>query len=258
MGGTVALFVFYNRRGSTTSEEATQEAKPARILTLPEEPHRRTAKGNFVRRRMQAVWRWMAIETGKDWLSLLTPLSAVIATIMVGYFAASINQTLQQETAMQTYLDQTTGLLLKDQDSQLHQLTPDDNAQALLNSRTTLLLERLSPERSSRLVRYLARADLLPDVSIAGADLRGADLSDQNLCGADLREADLTAADLSNAYLRDAYLNDANLSNANMRGTDLSGADLSGAEGLAREQLAQAKSFEGADVDLYRLPNEAF
>ena len=216
------------------------KANPRVIQATPEEPFRRTARRTFLQGTFGRMWEWLGIDKGKDWFSVVTPVSAVVATLMVGIFAAAINQNLQEETAMQTYLDQTTGLLLKDDGTQLRKLTPDDEAKDLLDSRTTLLLEQLSPYRTARLVRYLARANLLPVVSLAGADLRGLDFADQNLAESDLSDANLSGADLSRADLSRADLSGANLRNADLRNADLSGANLSGANGLTQEQVEQA------------------
>ena len=61
--------------------------------------------------------------------------------------------------------------------------------------------------------------NLLPQLSLRGANLRGADL----------RGADLRGANLTRAYLRGANLTWANLGGADLRGADLRGADLRGA-----------------------------
>jgi uncharacterized protein YjbI with pentapeptide repeats len=109
---------------------------------------------------------------------------------------------------------------------------------------------------------HLAGAHL-EGANLEGADLEGADLSGAFLKGADLSDANLADADLSNAeelwgrgtymWKRGAGLGHADLSGANLKGADLSGANLSDAnlsdvKGITKEQLAQAKSLEGATM----------
>jgi uncharacterized protein YjbI with pentapeptide repeats len=104
---------------------------------------------------------------------------------------------------------------------------------------------------------------VLPGVVLRGADLSGAMLSGAHLNGADLTGAVLTGAVLTGAVLSGAYLNGADLSGAHLDNTDLSAADLSctnlsggkkvcanlkGAIGTTPEQLAQAKSLQGATM----------
>jgi uncharacterized protein YjbI with pentapeptide repeats len=104
---------------------------------------------------------------------------------------------------------------------------------------------------------YLGGADLsIADLS--GADLRFAILSEAVLSEAVLFSADLFEANLSEAVLFSADLSGADLSGANLSGADLSKADLfeadlseadlSEAEGVTVEQLAEAKSLEGATM----------
>jgi uncharacterized protein YjbI with pentapeptide repeats len=114
---------------------------------------------------------------------------------------------------------------------------------------------------------YLSYAEL-SYANLHGADLSAAnlssanltwagavrtDLSKANLKWANLRTANLEEADLSEADLSEADLSGADLSKANLIGAYLSGANLSGAEmsetvGLTDEQIAAAKSLEGATM----------
>jgi hypothetical protein len=113
----------------------------------------------------------------------------------------------------------------------------------------------------------LSRADLretnlsesyLSNVSLSYASLRNADLSNTNLSNTNLSEANLNEANLSEANLsganlrktdlREADLSEVNLSRANLSDADLNKADLSDATGVTDEQLAQAKTLEGATM----------
>jgi uncharacterized protein YjbI with pentapeptide repeats len=119
---------------------------------------------------------------------------------------------------------------------------------------------------------YLKEATLtdatLQSANLRGADLQGADLSHAALQGADLSPAtvpgsppgllpktptNLTDADLRKAALQDADLSSAvlqntSLTNADLTNTNLSDADLSEARGWTTEQLAAARSLEGATM----------
>jgi uncharacterized protein YjbI with pentapeptide repeats len=108
----------------------------------------------------------------------------------------------------------------------------------------------------------------LQSANLRGADLQGADLSHAALQGADLSPAtvpgsppgllpktptNLTDADLRKAALQDADLSSAvlrntSLTNADLTNTNLSDADLSEARGWTTEQLAAARSLEGATM----------
>ena len=115
----------------------------------------------------------------------------------------------------------------------------------------------------ANLRRAVLRGTHLRGAKLTEADLRGvhlteADLSHANLKGAllrlaDLREADLSYADLREADLRWTDLREADLSWANLTGANLlmarlSEANLRNAQGWTDDQLAQARSFEGATM----------
>ncbi len=127
------------------------------------------------------------------------------------------------------------------------------------------------------LVRANLRGADLREAGLIGADLQNADLREVNLSNAylgkievigggvariettnsanlseaNLRKAILVKADLTEAYLMNAILIEANLQEsrlfgANLQGADLRKANLSGATGTTPEQLAEAKSLQGA------------
>jgi uncharacterized protein YjbI with pentapeptide repeats len=179
-----------------------------------------------------------------------------------------------QDDALQSYLDQMSGLLLG---KNLRASEEDSEVRTLARARTLTVLSRLDPSRKADVIQFLIEAELvqrvegtgpiinLSGVNLSGADLsgadlsdvvdlNGADLSDANLLGADLRAADLSDADLSDADLSDANLSDADLSDAkmfapNLEGASLEGANLEGVTGVTIGILElQAASLEGATM----------
>jgi uncharacterized protein YjbI with pentapeptide repeats len=121
----------------------------------------------------------------------------------------------------------------------------------------------------------------LSKVNLSGANLSGADLSNADLRGAELRKAnrqdseripgeshneydkavnkadklppglletDLSGADLSGADLSGADLSGADLSDTDLSGAVLNQANLRGAWALTDEQIAAAKTFNGATM----------
>ena len=103
----------------------------------------------------------------------------------------------------------------------------------------------------------------LQGTNLEHADLEGADLSAAFLGRADLSGTNLADTDLSNAedlyekgtklWKRGAGLIHANLSNANLEGSNLEranleGANLEGVQGLTDDQLAAARSLNGATM----------
>jgi uncharacterized protein YjbI with pentapeptide repeats len=116
-------------------------------------------------------------------------------------------------------------------------------------------------EANLRMAR-LHRADLsftnlrkanLSYTDLAEADLGWTNLEEANLIsaflmGANLEYANLSAANLSLALLSDTYLNSAYLGGANLSGANLSWTDLKETRGWTQEQLAAAKSLEGATM----------
>ena len=139
---------------------------------------------------------------------------------------------------------------------------------------TGVALDGVNLQRAALRLAALQNADLrvayLRDADLESSVLSGADLSAANLSGASLlfawltsdpdlpqrlkvatKAAKLRLAILNNADLRYAKLSNVDLRDVELTGTKLSGADLSGANMTdAREwtyeQLAQAKSLDGA------------
>ena len=102
----------------------------------------------------------------------------------------------QQETILQTYLDNISSLLLN---NNLRQSQPKDAVREVARVQTLTTLRRLDPERKPIILHFLYEANLIGSytpsntpslipavISLSGADLSGADLSGADLSGADL------------------------------------------------------------------------
>jgi len=177
----------------------------------------------------------------------------------------------QQESALQTYVDRMSELLLKEKLSRFS----SDEVRNVARLRTLTLLRGLDARRKGLALLFLKESGLVEReavIDLCGADLHGASLakaylSETDLSGADLREANLSGADLFGANLSGADLRRADLSGANLAGADLSGcrldeadlskADLSGVHlkagppsgtPAARTVLEKARSLEGATL----------
>jgi hypothetical protein len=194
-------------------------------------------------------WKWTGLpkQTLWDWLKLLI-IPAVLAGVGLWFNRQQREQELQtadrraQNETLQAYLDQMSGLLLE---KDLRASEEDSEVRTLARARTLTVLSRLDPSRKTAVMQFLVEAQLAqrveerePIIRLGGADLSRAHLVTSNLSGTDLRVANLRDADLSHAYLN----------GADLRKADLSGADLSGAIGWIEEQLAEAKSLEGATM----------
>ena len=178
----------------------------------------------------------------------------------------------QQAAALQTYLDQISELLLN---KYLGMLRPEDgNVRKIARTRTLIILRQLDLELKGSILQFLYEAGLINGdkdkvvIQLQGADLNGANLTriflnGVNLSRVDLNEAILYRALLTNAILELADLRGANmreadlircdLSNADLTEADLSGAiligaNLRGAIGTTPEQLAKAKTLQGATM----------
>ena len=186
------------------------------------------------------------------------------------------------DTALETYLDKMEGIVvellpyLDDAEKGRSDIFP------LARARTLTLLERLDGSRKRAVMRFLSETTMihklrgpiaLQDADFSDAELTRMDLSDRNLSGARLTRAklantllwgtDLRAANLSGAVLTGASLGlagvpfslpgevdaePAQTRLATLEMVDLSYANLDGAQGWTVEQLASAKTLEGATM----------
>jgi uncharacterized protein YjbI with pentapeptide repeats len=172
---------------------------------------------------------------------------------------------VQQNTALSTYLDRMSDLLLN------HSLLTARNGKhgvaTVALARTVGILRTLDGPRNSTVIKFLADTNLFDVVRFSGADLSKVDLSGAELSGAwfegaKLSGAHLNWADLTGAHLRHAMLGEATLQHANLSSdadlrdaflsqSNLSHAALDGAQ-LQRADLDQAvltgASLAGADL----------
>jgi uncharacterized protein YjbI with pentapeptide repeats len=171
--------------------------------------------------------------------------------------ARDIEDQRAQETALQTYLDRMSALLL-DKETPLLNSKRRSPFQEMASAWTLTVLRRIDGKRRNQVLQFLRDARLIgvnkiwadseeapaletvvdesdPIAVFAGRnmsdmDLSGADLSHADLRGANLNRANLIGADLIRADLRDADLSRAKLSGADLSGADLSGSYLTGAD----------------------------
>ncbi|HEY4035788.1 MAG TPA: pentapeptide repeat-containing protein [Ktedonobacteraceae bacterium] len=240
------------------------------------------------RQKYQRLVKWTGFpeKTLWDWLQLLSVLAIPVvitggtlwfsAVQSLASFQVSENQhqadiqsanEQQQETALQTYLDRMSDLLLN---SKLRESQLGDEVRNVARARTLTILPQLNSTRKGELVRFLKEAGLIDQesviVSLVGADLGGASLDGVNLSGtylsrvdlswASLDGADLSHANLVNTNLVGADLSEANLDSSNLRAAalwkaklvyaNLNQASLSGAW-LSEAYLSYA-NFSGADL----------
>jgi uncharacterized protein YjbI with pentapeptide repeats len=210
---------------------------------------------------MLSLWGWTGF-TGKtlwDWLQLL--FVPILLAIGGAWFTnrqtreSNVeNKDNQRETALQTYLDNMSELLLHEK---LHVLATGDagsegeGVQKIARIRTLTVLPRLDGARKRNVLQFLYESGLIettndpkdgtsgnhnPIVDLNGADFRGAHLAKISLPGADLRGANFEGAnftglaDLSNANLTKANLAKTNLMKINLCGANLSSANLTEAD----------------------------
>jgi hypothetical protein len=197
-------------------------------------------------KRGWSVWTGFSHKTLWDWLQLVAALAIPLA-IAAGttWFSYQQSQTSlqisgqqrqadlhaatdqQQETALQTYLDHMSDLLLTDK---LRTSKEGDEVRQVARARTLTTLRRLDSKRKGALLQFLQEAGLISVgkvvINLDGADLSSADLDGANLHGAKLSNNKLIQADLSYANLSYANLSYADLSNADLNGATLIGAHL--------------------------------
>jgi uncharacterized protein YjbI with pentapeptide repeats len=131
----------------------------------------------------------------------VTPIAITAGTL---WFTAQQNhartqmtQDQQQETVLQTYLDQMSDLLLN---NNLRESRPGDAVRNVARSQTLSILSQLNGIWKGELVQFLREFGLIrPQNKIIG-----------------LEEANLSSIDLSNIYLTNVKLSSNNLISANL------------------------------------------
>ena len=165
-----------------------------------------------------------------DWLQLLAALAipvvvgfgAVWFTTRQGKVADSENTDNQRETALQTYIDKMSELLLHEK---LRDSAEEYEVRSIAQVRTFTILNRLDAERKASVLIFLSGAGLIKKnksiIDMMGANLSGAYLGPifggftYELGGENLRGAYLFRANLSKSYLSEANLSYANLVEVN-------------------------------------------
>src|SRR5216683_1680943 len=197
-------------------------------------------------------WDWTGLsqKTLWDWLQLLIIPAVLAVGGYLFYYTASKNEQRateqraqserdaaekraqterdialdnQRETALQSYIDKLSELLLHEK---LRESKPEDEVRKIGRVRTLTVLPRLDNERKKSVLQFLHASGLI-DIGMSIIDLDGADLSKAHLRVANLYRADLRGADLSEAHLSWAKLGGADLGGANLRRANLGRANLS-------------------------------
>ena len=181
------------------------------------------------------LWHWIKL-LFQAIAALAIPISIIVGLNQFNAQQAANAHTAleqQQETTLQTYLDNIQDLLLN------HNLLGDSpppktdaarvtikEIQELARVRTLTTLRRLDADHNRIVLRFLQDAHLI-GIQDAVINLSNADLSNDDLSGTDLSGTDLSGATLNSAHLSGATLSDATLS----------GAILNDARNLTQPQL---------------------
>ena len=186
-----------------------------------------------------------------DWLSLVgIPLAGGIVIAGVGYFfnkkqrerEEAVERLNAQDTALQSYLDQMSDLLVN---QHLRSLPPSSDIHKLGEARTLAALLGLDSNHKRRPLKLVYDLGLItikdPLFELENAGLDHADLSELSLREASVRRADLRGATLHGANLKGSDLSDADLRGANLVNADLSEADLSRTNFLPYDERNPAK-----------------
>jgi len=224
----------------------------------------------------KTLWDWMQL--------ILIPAVLTLGAFLFNRAERSNQQAValdnQRATALQTYLDRMSELLLE---KNLRTSQTDDEVRTVARSQTLTVVRSLDANRKRALLQFLHESGLITNdesngivsleraalqgINLHNADLAGANLSRTSLRNADMRntnlqrtslcraklsdanlsEANLFEADLSDTILDGAMLHHADLSKANLCGADLNSADLRGAI-VTPEQLKQVLSLKGATM----------
>jgi uncharacterized protein YjbI with pentapeptide repeats len=216
---------------------------------------------------LNEAWTGFRGKTLWDWLNLLGVLAIPVVvglgtvwfTTKQGQVSDVTNKDNQRESALQSYLDRMSELLLKEN---LRKSEPDAEIWNIARVRTLTVLRALDPKRKGSVLRFLSESGLINIIDLSEADLTEAELCEVNLegarleraklCKANLMGANLMVANLRRADLSDAYLVDADLSKANLTTAKLKGARLSAAF-LCEADLSYA-DLEYADLGGATLP----
>ena len=178
-----------------------------------------------------------------DWLQII--FIPAVLTIGAIWYTARQNHDLQitldnqRETALQTYLDKMSDLLLHEN---LRQSKRGDDVRNMAHARTLTALPKLDPNRKGSILLFLVESGLIDRdewvIDMSYADLRGVNLSQAmkldsiSLDGANLQGANLSGAELTRVNFHGVNLQHANLSGPNLWDADLTKANLKGVTGI--------------------------
>ena len=179
-------------------------------------------------------WTGFQSKTLWDWLQIVgiiaIPIVVAIASIWlsgVQNHDMQITTDQQQQTTLESYLDQMSSLLL---DKNLSSPKSGDEVQVLARARTLTALNHLDPTRKGIILEFLYESHLIdrrkPIVNLRNADLSNVALSTVDLSNVDLSNANLSKANLMGDNLTNANLTNTNLENANLQFAILIDADL--------------------------------
>jgi uncharacterized protein YjbI with pentapeptide repeats len=207
-----------------------------------------TSKGTTTATEVQSaknLWDWLQL-LGILAIPVVVGVGTVWFTTKQSQVSDAENKDNQRETALQSYIDNMSELLLQEK---LRDSTQEDEVRKIARVRTLTVLRGLDAARKASVLQFLREAGLIDknkriidlseaplfEAKLFGANLRGVDLREVILRGADLSYtnllyANLRGADLSYSKLFEANLRGANLREVNLRGADLSCAKLFGAK----------------------------
>ena len=193
-------------------------------------------------------------KTWWDWLQFIVSIVGALGIPLAVLFGSAyfsdrqnsnnlqIAKDQQQQTALDTYIDRMSDLMvLNNKDTLQDSTSPNFEIRRVARARTLIVLTTLDPERKRSVVQFLFDTKLIknnnpiktdnPIVRLDFAHLDDADLSRMYLENVNFFDLYMTGANLNYAYLRNSelsksYLQHSDLSYANLQGTDLQLDDL--------------------------------
>jgi uncharacterized protein YjbI with pentapeptide repeats len=176
---------------------------------------------------------------------------------------------LQQEAALQSYLDKISELLLKEK----LLTTRKKEVRDVARTRTLSIIRILDTKRSNLVIQFLREARLiigrnsilrnadmrqmnLQNLQLQNIDMQNANLQGANMAGAKLDDSNLRGVNFVNAKLNHASLGGANLQDSILQLTQLEGANLT--EANLKGSLIQMTNFQDASLRYANLQNTEF
>jgi hypothetical protein len=252
------LFIFFAYRfgwGWTGFNSATNQ------ITITS-----TSNGNYtatISQPSKTLWDWLGLLAALA-IPVVVGVGAAWFTVQQGKASDRENKDNQLESALQTYIDKISELLLKEHLGERTvdgKLKPEhEHVRNIARVRTITVLRQLDGRRVGYVFAFLNEAELMSAtkddnaISLKNADFHAvdwsqADLRGVNLSGANLSEANLSGAIFSSTiYVIRAFGGTLVLPNhADLSGADLSEANLYHAL-IDKEQLEKVKSLKGTNM----------